>query len=343
MPVYNAGQFIEQAVCSVLAQSYPNWELVVVDDGSMDDTPTRLAQFTDRRIRVLRQANAGEAAARNFALGAVSGELLAFLDADDAFLPEHLALTVDYLQAHPDLGGVYTDGYHIDQQGERGQPLSSRRRGPFQGWIFEELVRASDVFGPPLCVVLRRKPVVVNDLRFDPQIVIGPDWDFFTRFSEFTRFGFLQQKTCLYRLHPSNISRTAGSLRRSQDRARCRQKALSLQSFGRCNPNVRAAVFYDLLLELFAGQVMRQAELVAHPEFAQLPAAQQARLLRLLAVQVLTSDQPPALAGTWLRQAVQVHPADWRARLLLLLFSISPALLAFMLRLRRQPQPASAA
>ena len=155
MPAYNAATYIALAIDSVLAQEYTSWELLVVDDGSTDQTGEIVSSFRNDRIRLIRQDNAGEASARNTALENMQGEYLAFLDADDLFTPEHLVTTVAYLKAHPECDAVYTDGYHINPSGELLPRLSTRRRGPFKGDLFEQLVRASDVFGPPICVLVR--------------------------------------------------------------------------------------------------------------------------------------------------------------------------------------------
>lgn len=90
IPVYNGGRFIADAVKSVLAQSLPAYEVIVVNDGSTDNTLSELAVFSDV-IRVVTQANQGRSAARNRGIEVVGGDYVAFLDADDAFLPEHLA------------------------------------------------------------------------------------------------------------------------------------------------------------------------------------------------------------------------------------------------------------
>jgi glycosyltransferase involved in cell wall biosynthesis len=197
MPAYNAEAYIGQAIESVLAQSYQRWELVVVDDGSIDGTGRIASRYGDSRIRLIRQDNQGEAAARNTALSNIQGEYLAFLDADDLYLPHHLDTTVGYLQAQSKAEGVYTDGYYIDQMGSQLQTLSSRRRGPFEGNLFEEVLYGSDVFGPPTCVVLRNQLIESHGLKFDEEIVIGPDWDFFAKYAELGDFGYIEQKTCL--------------------------------------------------------------------------------------------------------------------------------------------------
>ena len=96
MPAYNALPYIDQAIRSVLDQDYPNIELIVVDDGSRDGTPELAEQFGDR-VKVLRQKNAGPAAARNKGIAASRGDFIAFLDADDVWLPGKASMQVQYL------------------------------------------------------------------------------------------------------------------------------------------------------------------------------------------------------------------------------------------------------
>lgn len=341
MPAYNAERYIAQAIDSALAQTYPHWELVIVDDGSTDQTAQILTGYTDPRIMVFHQQNSGEAAARNAALNHVHGKYLAFLDADDVFLPEHLETAVDYFTAHPDSDGLYTDGYYINQDGQRLKPLSARRRGPFQGDIFEQVMRSSDVFGAPVCVFLSCPVIFQGQLRFDAEIVIGPDWDFLTQYAERTRFGYSPNGTCLYRVHTTNISLRTKQEKRIHSLVRCREKAIQMSRFGECSPESRAFVFYDLLINLLKDKPEQQAEIIQWSEFQALPPAEQAQLLRLMAGDVLVSGRKTRLAGEWLRQAQALNPADKKANLLNSLYRLSPWLCRVLVRAKkgRQPEP----
>src|SRR5687768_199170 len=107
IPTYNSGSLVVQAVEGVLAQTRQAEEVIVVDDGSTDDTAERLQQFGER-IRVVRQANGGVATARNAGLRASSGDLVAFLDADDAWHPQKLERQIALLQQHPEFGLLAT-------------------------------------------------------------------------------------------------------------------------------------------------------------------------------------------------------------------------------------------
>jgi glycosyltransferase involved in cell wall biosynthesis len=339
MPAYNAGRYIREAIESVLAQSFANWELLVVNDGSTDDTAQAAAQFDDRRIRLINKENGGEASARNVALDCARGEFLAYLDADDVYLPNHLAATIGFLDANPHFDAVYTDGFHIDENGRRLVTLQSRRRGPFEGRLYEEVVRASDVFGPPMCVVLRRAIVVRHRLRYDPRIVIGPDWDFFIRYADLATFGYIPERTGLYRVHQTNITVQVDAARRAGYLAICREKAVRMDSFETCSVETRVAVLYDLLVNLLRGERAKRLAITRWPAFRGLPAPEQARLLRLMATDDIQRTPQSPDAGDWLEQASALNPADRRATALAVLYGWNPELCAALVRtLRPRPQ-----
>jgi teichuronic acid biosynthesis glycosyltransferase TuaG len=135
MPAYNAEGYIAEAIGSVLGQTYDGWELVVVDDGSTDGTARVVGAIAERdaRVRYVRRENGGQAAARNTGLRAASGDLVAFLDADDLWLPEKLALQIALME-EKGVDLVYTDGYFFSEEGaaapgERFNILPGEARG----------------------------------------------------------------------------------------------------------------------------------------------------------------------------------------------------------------------
>jgi glycosyltransferase involved in cell wall biosynthesis len=112
MAVYNAAQFLREAIASVLSQTYTDFELIVVDDASTDDSSAILRSYNDPRIRIIRhQTNLGASLSRNDALAAARGELIAIMDADDVCAPTRIERQVEFLQAHPAVGlvgcGIY--------------------------------------------------------------------------------------------------------------------------------------------------------------------------------------------------------------------------------------------
>jgi glycosyltransferase involved in cell wall biosynthesis len=335
MPAYNAEQYIGQAIESVLAQNYPHWELIIVDDGSTDRTVDVAFSFTDPRIKIIHQDNSGESAARNTALKHMQGEFVAFLDADDIFLPDHLEVTLNYLLSHPDRDAVYTDGHYCNQSGLRIQTLSSRRRGPFEGRVYEEAVYGSDVFGPPVCVVLRRNIITQNNLVFDEAITIGPDWDFFVQYSDLAIFGYLTLHTCLYRLHHENITFRIDLEKRALEMAKCREKAIRMKNFQACSLDTQWNVFYDLLVNLLLGFPEHQAEVTQWQEFNHLPSDYQARLFRLMAREGILHGIDSRLISEWLHSSRRLNSADWRGGLVFVLYHLSPSLCEQLLRLFR--------
>jgi hypothetical protein len=120
IPTYNAGSYLTEAIDSVLAQTYRHWELIVVDDGSTDDTPAVLARYAhDGRIRVLRQKNQGASVALNRGIAAARGDLVCWLSADDIFLPAKLAAQVAVFTGDPEVGLCCTGFELIDAVGRR--------------------------------------------------------------------------------------------------------------------------------------------------------------------------------------------------------------------------------
>jgi len=126
IPIYNGAATIERALKSVFEQTFSDFEIVVVDDGSTDETPSVLAKFGDR-IRMIRQSNRGFPGARNAAVAASRGELLALIDHDDQWLPRKLELTVAALDTDPDASLVYSDLIVVNEAGEesRSSPIGS--------------------------------------------------------------------------------------------------------------------------------------------------------------------------------------------------------------------------
>src|SRR5512135_2445774 len=108
IPCYNQARYLPLSIGSVQAQSRPDWEIVLVNDGSTDDSAAVAAHFTDPRIRYIYQNNQGLSAARNTGVRAALGRYLAFLDSDDEWASEFLTTCIHTLETNPRLAGVYT-------------------------------------------------------------------------------------------------------------------------------------------------------------------------------------------------------------------------------------------
>jgi hypothetical protein len=236
------------------------------------------------------------------------------------------------------MDGVYTDGYYCDANGNPGRTLSSRRRGPFVGRLFEQMILASDVFGPPGCVVLRRKVVLDNDLWFDEDLYYCNDWDFFTRYADVATIGHISDRTYNYRVYPSSITNRLGLTRRAHYIAKCRAKAVKLPSFRACSTETRYAAFYDLLVNQLRGSPARQSEVCGWQEFIELSAKNRARLLRLMASKALMFDGDHARIGDWLALARRLDPFDLRVVSLSFLHRLSPTVCRRLLLVKNRAE-----
>jgi glycosyltransferase involved in cell wall biosynthesis len=110
IPLYNKGFIITKTLVSVLAQTFTDYEIVIIDDGSTDSSVEKVKQFDDSRIQLFQQKNQGAAAARNLGIEKTNCELIAFLDADDYWFPSHLATLVQLYENHPNCG-IYASRY----------------------------------------------------------------------------------------------------------------------------------------------------------------------------------------------------------------------------------------
>ena len=174
IPTYNRSWILSAAIDSVLTQSYPHFELLVVDDGSTDDTSALLQDYGGR-IRILRQPNQGVSAARNLGIAAAAGSLIAFLDSDDLWLPAKLARQVDFFRAHPQALICQTQETWV-RNGVRVNPKKRHRKR--SGMIFEPSLELCLV--SPSAVMLRRELLDVVGC-FDVSLPACEDYDLWLR------------------------------------------------------------------------------------------------------------------------------------------------------------------
>lgn len=211
IPTYNSAAFLPQAVASVLEQSYTRTEVIIIDDASTDNTGELLKGFAQNsKINIIRSAKcAGPAAARNYGLRKASGDLIAFLDADDLWMPDKLSKQVRELEDKPDLGWNYCNGLVVDAGLNPMYLISDRNHLP-EGMIYEELMLRHPLIIPS--GVLIKKEVFDHCGTFDPAIHGVEDWDLFLRIARAYRCSCLRQPLFQYRIHGANISRRAAKM-----------------------------------------------------------------------------------------------------------------------------------
>ncbi len=197
---YNYGRFVTQAVESVLAQTYGPIEVIVVDDGSNDDTREQLAPYTDR-VRYIYQENQSVAAARNTGIRAAAGDLIAFLDADDVWHPQKLELQMDYLAGHPAVGLVAVERLAA---GVASWPPPNGLAHPKARPITVEDLILRPLFAPS--GVLVRKQCFDSVGFFDASLRNAEDYDMWIRIACRYPIVKLEVPMWWYRVHGANKS-----------------------------------------------------------------------------------------------------------------------------------------
>jgi len=203
IPSYNAAPLVVQAVESVLAQTHAAHEILVIDDGSTDDTAACLEPYQDR-IRYLHQSNAGVAAARNRGLAEATGDWIAFLDADDVWHPSKLARQARVIAEHPQVGLLATLCYDWPAAGHPELPSGSDHKiaiVPFESLVVRNQIVTSSV--------VARREVIDQVGGFDPRMQGPEDYDLWLRVAERTPVLLLETPLVGYRDQPVSLSKNA--------------------------------------------------------------------------------------------------------------------------------------
>lgn len=213
MPVYNVERFVERAVRSVLAQTFTDFELVIVDDGGTDDSIMLCEQIQDTRIRIVGQRNRGLAGARNTGIATARGEFIALLDSDDMWMPDKLERHVAHLLANPEVGVSYAGAVLID---ERDRPVGIRQR-PRLGQVTARHVFCGQVVQNGSIPVFRRAALEDAALRdngsgrvwyFDETLRRSEDVECWARIALTTKWQFagLKGELTRYRVNAGGLS-----------------------------------------------------------------------------------------------------------------------------------------
>lgn len=241
IPCYKQAQFLAEAVQSCLDQHYPALEVIVVNDGSPDDTASVAAQFGSR-ITYIEQANRGASAARNTGIKAARGSYVAFLDSDDVFLPGHIATAVAYLAAHPHVGLVASDALLYD--GSRLLGLKSSISGAPRNHADFRTEAVGYYFTPSTGVFRRELALAVGG--FDEEVQQGgEEWLFAIQLAHYAALAYLPLPTILYRLHPDSFMHNPAKDATNRHNTRlAAARAVSLPHFGSYPAAMRARLLY---------------------------------------------------------------------------------------------------
>jgi glycosyltransferase involved in cell wall biosynthesis len=219
IPAYNSARFLAESIPTVLQQTFADFELLVVDDGSTDDTRQVVASFEcDARVRYVHQQNRGGAAARNTGIAHCTGKYIAFLDADDLWAPEKLQKQVAVFQESTQVEAVHTAAYLVQLDGEQ-REVSRRilRRPAFlEQTLYEELLYRMVIIGSASSVMVRR-PVLQQVGPFHEQ-TLASDRDMWQRIAEHYDFHYVDEPLVCIRKHQSNMSNDWEKIAESQIR-----------------------------------------------------------------------------------------------------------------------------
>ncbi len=199
---YNGGPFIRDAIESILAQTRPVDEVVVIDDGSTDDTAAIVERYAGKGVRLVRQENRGLPEARNRGIQETTGELIAFLDCDDMWLPEKTELQMRYLADHPQIGlATGLTSWWEPQTGRRGfwKPNLPGSSGTRRQLVVHNAV------GNASAVMVRR--CVLEDVGlFDPNQIWAEDWEMWRRVAERWNVGSVDRPVIIYRSTSNSLT-----------------------------------------------------------------------------------------------------------------------------------------
>lgn len=206
IPAYNRADLIEETIESVLNQTYDDFEIIIVDDGSTDSTSEVVRRFNGP-IRYLYQGNRGRSCARNKGFEISSGDYICFLDSDDVLNPRMLELQVSLLDSNTDLGFVYSDYQFINRARELLPKPEVFRTHPLRrGRICRFLIYFDFIF--PSTVLARRDCLNKAGL-FDPSLDPAEDLDWVLRMTSLYETDYIPEKLCLVRKHDGNTPSTA--------------------------------------------------------------------------------------------------------------------------------------
>jgi glycosyltransferase involved in cell wall biosynthesis len=200
IPAHNHGAYIDATLASVLAQRYPHVELIVIDDGSTDDTAQRVAKLCGR-VTYHRQANRGMAAARNRGIALAQGQLVSFLDDDDLWEPDYLATVVPLFARDPDIAAVYTGYKSLDATGQI-LPQGGTRVVASED-LYEELIGGG--FFPACCLTVRRD-VLAEVGGLDETLRGNDDWDLLLQLARDRRVIGVAEPLAIHREHAGGLS-----------------------------------------------------------------------------------------------------------------------------------------
>ncbi len=214
MNCYNSDTYLKEAIDSVIAQTYENWELIFWDNQSTDKSAEIVKSYDDKRIKYFyapTHTTLGEA--RNKALEKVNGEYIAFLDCDDLYLPQKIEKTLECFKSD-EIGLVYTNGYTLFQ--DKNNKKAFYNKVQLSGDVFEAWIASYQVMIPS--VMFKKSTLANMNYLFDTRFSMVEEFDFFVRMSKLSQVYYLDEKLCIWRAHNDSLSWTKRELFEKENR-----------------------------------------------------------------------------------------------------------------------------
>ena len=226
IPTFNRAAYLRRALDSIVAQTFIDWEIVLIDDGSTDETPSiadEYAQLLHERFIYIRQDNHGSSHARNSGIEASSGKFIAFLDSDDEYLAHKLQRQMELFTKCPELGMVYGDYAYVDLDGVRHESAFDTKCAQARavkaeliepglyrcnGSLFDSLLREYFI---ATIVGMVRRDVLADCIRFPEHVRYAEEWLFYLDVAGRCRVGFVDEPLCLHHFVEGSLARSDSS------------------------------------------------------------------------------------------------------------------------------------
>jgi glycosyltransferase involved in cell wall biosynthesis len=296
IPTYNRASIVRRAIDSVLAQTFDDLEILVVDDGSTDDTRAALAGYPER-VRAIHQENGGPAAARNHGMRLARGEYIGFLDSDDAYLPRNVEAHLRRFEECPEAGLVYCGIEILDKDGKRLKDLLPNPED--RGLVLERLIRYNFI---TLSTVLMRRAAMEFAGEMNPSLWFAEDWYYWLRVASRFPIEFVDEVLVRYQRSAVSLSHGTG-----------------LETIAERNMEMFALAFADPDLQPRLAPLRAEAHRRAYANYASM-ALEELQL---------------SLARRFALRAIAARPAAWGSYPLLAKSCLGAGVLRGMRRLRR--------
>lgn len=241
LPAYNAELYLAEAVESILKQTFSDFELLVINDGSKDRSSEIVRSFKDERIRLVEnETNLRLIATLNKGIKLAKGKYIARMDADDVSLPDRLQKQVAFMEAHPEAGVC---GTWFEQLGNPGKVVKYPES--------DAAIRVMMLYQTPFChpsVILRKEVLEKNQVFFSPDFIHGEDYEMWIRLSSYTRFANIPEVLLHYRVHESSVSVSNQSVQQEKTYNVIR---LAFQKAGMSISNEEITVFRQVMYAEF--------------------------------------------------------------------------------------------